>query len=115
MPSQAARPCNNRECTGLVRNGACSVCGSQRRGKDRAHDGQRGTAAQRGYNSTWQRVRRMQLAREPLCKDCAGGGRVTLATEVHHIKAVRDGGSNSFDNFMSLCKSCHSKRTAKGE
>lgn len=115
MPTQAARPCNNKQCTGLVRNGACSVCGSQRRGKDRAYDQRRGTAAERGYDATWRKLRRMQLAIEPLCRDCNRGGGVVLATEVHHIRAVRDGGTNELENLMSLCKPCHSRRTAAGE
>ena len=64
----------------------------------------------------------MQLAAEPLCHDCkqggainGGGGVITVATEVHHIVALRDGGTNDLDNLMSLCKTCHSKRTARGE
>lgn len=115
MPTQAPRPCNQQGCNGLVRGGICGVCGSQRRGKDRAYDAGRGTAAQRGYDSTWRKVRRMQLAAQPLCEDCRNMGGTTLATEVHHIVARRDGGSNEFDNLMSLCKSHHSQRTAKGE
>jgi 5-methylcytosine-specific restriction protein A len=116
MPTKAGTPCNNRTCTGVAHNGACAKCGSQRRGKDRAYDTHRGTAAERGYDSTWRKLRTMQLSMFPLCGDCIkGGGRVTVATEVHHIIAKRDGGTNSFDNLMSLCKSCHSKRTAQGE
>jgi len=116
MPSRAGVPCRERTCTGVVRNGVCSQCGSQRTEKDRAYDAGRGSAAQRGYNAAWQRLRRMQLAREPLCADCLdGGGWVRLATEVHHIIALRAGGENSFDNLMSLCKSHHSKRTGRGE
>lgn len=122
MPVSAAKPCNSRTCTGLVRNGECNKCGAIRRGKDRAYDEGRGTAHQRGYGANWQKVRRMQLACEPLCADCmagvsinGGGGVITPATEVHHIKARRDGGTDSFDNLMSLCKTHHSQRTAKGE
>ncbi len=100
MPSRAATPCRRGTCNGLVRGGMCSVCGSQRRDKDRTHDAHRGTAAQRGYNSTWQRLRRMKLASEPLCHDCLARGVVTMGAEVHHIKAKRDGGDNSFDNLI---------------
>lgn len=117
MPQQAARPCNKAggRCTGLVRDGVCSVCGSQRGYKDRAYDSQRGTAHQRGYGANWKKVRRMQLAHEPLCRDCKAEGVVTMGVEVHHIQAKRDGGEDSFENLMTLCKSHHSQRTAKGE
>ncbi|MBX3001917.1 MAG: HNH endonuclease [Caldilineaceae bacterium] len=40
---------------------------------------------------------------------------MTPATEVHHIIALRDGGRNEEGNLRSLCKTCHSKRTARGE
>jgi len=57
----------------------------------------------------------MQLAQQPLCEDCLAEGRVTIGGEVHHIIAKRDGGEDSFDNLMTLCKSHHSQRTARGE
>jgi 5-methylcytosine-specific restriction protein A len=115
MPYKAGVPCKTPTCNGVAHNGECSKCGSQRRDKDRAYDTHRGTAAQRGYDSTWRKVRRMQLSNEPLCFDCKAGGRVTIGVEVHHVIAKRDNGSNSFDNLMTLCKSHHSQRTSKGE
>ena len=57
----------------------------------------------------------MYLRAHPLCVDCQAERRVTAATEVHHIKALRDGGDHNDDNLMALCKSHHSKRTAAGE
>ena len=30
-----------------------------------------------------------------------------MGGEVHHIKALRDGGGNGASNLMLLCKSCH--------
>jgi len=115
MPSRAATPCKQKQCNGLVRGGVCNRCGSQRREKDRTHDERRGTAHARGYGANWQKVRLMQLAIQPLCQDCLTEGRVTIGGEVHHIKAKRDGGDNSFENLMTLCKSHHSQRTARGE
>jgi 5-methylcytosine-specific restriction protein A len=114
MPTQAARPCNKQGCNGLVRDGTCSICGSQRRDKDKHYDSHRGTAAQRGYGGTWAKLRRMQLAAQPLCEECTRLGRTRLASEVHHKHKRRDGGSDSFENFQSLCKSCHSRITAQG-
>lgn len=53
------------------------------------------------------------LAREPLCRMCKEHGLVTAATEVDHI----DGNSrnNDPDNLRSLCKPCHSGRTARDQ
>ena len=113
MPYAAARNCTRPGCCGVVRDGVCSVCGSVRRGRDRQYEEQRGTASQRGYGARWRKVRLMQLRRQPLCEMCMKDHRVVVATEVHHIEAKRDGGPDAFENFMSLCKSCHSKITAR--
>jgi len=115
MPTKAATPCRTQGCNGLVRNGQCNVCGSQRRDKDRAHDAQRGSAHERGYGANWRKVRRSKLASEPLCQDCKANGRVTIATEPHHIKRRRAGGENHFENLMTLCKTHRSQRTVRGE
>lgn len=116
MPVKAARPCSNRTCNGLVRDGECNVCGTTgRRDKDRAYDSRRGTAHQRGYGANWRKFRKMKLAQEPLCRDCKSEGRITMGVEPHHIIPKRDGGEDSFENTITLCKSHHSQRTAKGE
>ena len=108
MPKRAASACNRPGCSGLVRNGVCSVCGP-RRYKDH-----RVSAARRGYGRRWQRLRRIQLGREPFCVHCAEFGRVTAATDVDHIVARRDGGEDALFNLQSLCHSCHSRKTAGG-
>lgn len=56
----------------------------------------------------WAKVRRKQLARQPLCETCG-----QAALEVHHIVA-RSAGGAVFDaaNLMSLCRPCHSRVTA---
>ena len=65
------------------------------------------------YDRRWQKIRAMYLAKNPLCAECQKAGRLTPANEVHHIVAVNDGGSDHDDNLMGLCKSCHSRKTAK--
>src|SRR5690606_26070474 len=78
----------------------------------RVHGGEgRASAARRGYGRVWQRLRRMQLRREPLCRAGRGGDK-RAATEVDHIVALVDGGTNESDNLQSLCKGCHSRKTA---
>ncbi len=60
------------------------------------------------YNTQrWQRARVRALACHPLCALC---GRP--ATDVHHVKALEDGGA-PFDecNLQCLCHECHARLT----
>lgn len=110
MPYSAATLCRAAGCTRLSAPGS-GYCVDHRRARGR----RRGSSTQQGYGARWRKVRRMQLQREPLCHDCKEEGRVTPATDVHHIVKREDGGKDKFDNLMSLCHSCHSSRTAQGE
>jgi 5-methylcytosine-specific restriction protein A len=56
----------------------------------------------------------MVLASSPLCAECERRGVVTLATDVHHIVAKRDGGLDEIENLEPLCHACHSRITASG-
>lgn len=112
MPRTAGTPCRAPGCTALSRPGS-GYC--QDHSRTHSTSAQRGSSTEQGYGATWRKFRLMQLRREPLCEDCLEAGRVTEATDVHHIVPKRDGGEDSFDNVKSLCHSCHSKRTAKGE
>ena len=62
-----------------------------------------------GYDYRWQKLRRMILRRNPLCEICG----MSPANEVHHLQRRKDGGTDELDNLQCLCKSCHSKETAK--
>lgn len=55
----------------------------------------------------------MHLARHPLCVECQAKGMVVAAAEVDHIVPLADGGTNDDENLQSLCKSCHSRKTAR--
>lgn len=79
-------------------------------------DKTRPTAAQRGYNAAWRRLRNAFLAAFPLCRHCQERGIVKAATEVDHIKRHNGQGDPLFwdwFNLQALCKSCHSKKTMK--
>ncbi len=43
----------------------------------------RGSSAQRGYGSRWQKARAAYLAAHPLCCRCHEGGTITAATVVY--------------------------------
>ena len=42
------------------------------------------------HSNRWIKLRRAKLTACPLCEDCKETGRITPATEVHHIKPVED-------------------------
>ncbi len=61
------------------------------------------------------RLRRWFLRHHPLCAHCLKRGFTTPATEVDHIKPLREGGARLDQiNLQALCKPCHSRKTARG-
>ena len=63
----------------------------------------------------WRRLRRDVLSRHPMCQRCQDEGRLTPATEVHHVRPVEDGTTKAErarllfvpHNLRALCHSCH--------
>ena len=63
----------------------------------------------------WLTLRRRKLTAQPLCEICAAAGKVTPATEVHHVRPVesaptfadRERLAYDWDNLQSLCHACH--------
>jgi len=65
------------------------------------------TTAQRGYDHTWQKLRKWKLATDPFCVVCNES-----ADQVDHIVPIFDGGERLDPaNLQSLCISCHSRKT----
>lgn len=85
--------------------------------KNKLYDKNRPNSYQRGYDSSWKVVRKYHLENNPLCNDCLKEGRYVGGNEIHHIKKLAEFPHLRDDpnNLMTLCKSCHSKRTAAGE
>ena len=88
----------------------------ERRGQQREPDGR----IDDFYNrARWMRFRKSFLARHPLCIDPFGyhqqDGQTIPATEVDHIirRKARPDLAFSPTNCQALCKSCHSRKTAK--
>ena len=66
------------------------------------------------YNDTrWRKERDTFLKEHPLCDDCLAKGKITPATDVHHIRSPFQHGEINYnllldyDNLMALCKDCH--------
>jgi 5-methylcytosine-specific restriction protein A len=77
----------------------------------------RPTAAQRGYDYSWQKARLGYLADHPLCVPCGERGLTMAATVVDHI-VPHKGDKTLFwssDNWQSLCATCHNRKTATSD
>lgn len=106
MPSKPLSPCAHPGCPlPAVRFGRCAEH-AREVATQRMPDG-RESAALRGYDRKWRRVRAAFLKRHPICELCGAE-----ATEVHHITPVSRGGTHEWGNLQALCKRCHSRVTA---
>lgn len=69
------------------------------------------------HTDRWLRLRRSKLTSNPLCERCKSDGKITPASEVHHVTPVEDGltarekETLMFDphNLKALCHDCHVK------
>lgn len=111
----AARPrtiCRHAGCHVLIDiSGYCDKHESMRR---KVSDERRGSSAERGYGSRWQKARATYLRSHPLCCKHEEKGEIVAATEVDH-KVPHRGDQQLFwdrNNWQPLCKSCHSHKTA---
>ena len=59
-----------------------------------------------------QQIRARHLSAAPLCVLCEAEGRVSVATELDHILALCNGGTDVPDNYQSLCHDHHVQKTA---
>jgi 5-methylcytosine-specific restriction enzyme A len=62
----------------------------------------------------WERRSRLQRMEHPLCELCFAAGRITKATDVHHVKRRAAGGDLLGGDLVSLCHRHHSTITANG-
>jgi len=115
MPTRASRVCQHAQCGQLCAGRYCTLHVDQINKKAIEYDDKRGSSHARGYSSRgeWMRLRKMCLARDPLCKIayrtiCNGFAPSTVAD---HIVAKNAGGENSIDNLQGCCQRCHDRKT----
>lgn len=86
---------------------ACSIC--FRRQCDHRKQEARPPAHIRGYDGTWQKMRAMVLAEEPLCRMCREKGRTTPAVHLHHDKPLAQYPELRLvrSNLIPLCRAHH--------
>lgn len=106
MPRRAPTICARPGCPRLARG---RYCPEHTRSRARDDAARRGTAATRGYDRAWRKLRERILARDPVCRSCDK----RPSSEVDHIVPKAEGGSDHPDNLQGLCKSCHSRKTVQ--
>lgn len=117
MPSRASQICAHAGCGTLCTGRYCD----EHRATDLAaqrqqQDAKRADDPYRKFYSTarWRRLRRIVLARDPLCKDPFKTGCQELSTDADHIIPVRQGGPMwSLANLQGLCGADHRRKTAQ--
>ena len=78
----------------------------------------RGSAHARGYGRRWRKLRKMVLARDPLCKiqelcgPRAGQPFPAPSRVADHIVPRARGGEDTMENLRGCCKACHDWKTA---
>lgn len=98
MPYAPLKSCTWPGCPNLVRRGHCDQHTARNLKKDTYYS-----------RASWRKTRAKQLADHPMCEHC--GRHVGTRGHVDHILARRQGGSDDAWNLMTLCHSCHSKKT----
>ena len=101
----ALRICNEPGCPQIAGDGG--KCATHQAQRERTARAQRPTPAQQGYDGAWRKIRAAHLAKHPYCERCPA-----RATDVDHIIAKRNGGTDDEDNLQSLCHAHHSSKTA---
>ncbi|MEN1682078.1 MAG: HNH endonuclease signature motif containing protein [Planctomycetota bacterium] len=103
------RKCSEPTCRKLVRTARC-----EKHTKERAKHSSKNRPGDPFYSSKrWRETRAAKLREDPLCEKCRP--RVVAASVVDHILDRCDRPDLAYDmhNLMSLCVSCHNRKTAK--
>lgn len=107
MPRKPKRPCGYRGCPELVDGYYCEKHKKETNRKYEKY--KRDTETSKRYGRKWRKIRKKYIAEHPLCEICFKNKRMVNADHVHHIKPLKEGGTNDEENLMSLCISCHSR------
>ena len=108
MPRKLNVPCKHPGCSKLVEPGK-EYCSEHQQ----LHKHDRSSAAARGYDSRWNKARKVYLNHHPLCVKCLAEGKYVKATVVDHVVPHR-GNQDLFwdeENWQALCKKHHDHKT----
>ena len=114
MPSAAPRPCRRPGCGVLSRDGSGYCPAHQVDKRKLSGFDKRLSRHERGYGSAWDKLRPIVFRRDAgLCQPCKAKGLVTAGTICDHIVPKNEGGTDDLDNLQTICKRCHTLKTAK--
>ena len=71
------------------------------------------TRQERGYGADHDRMRKLVLAEEPLCRECLKRDMVSATTIADHVVPKAEGGTDDRENYQGLCKPCSDAKTAE--
>ncbi len=110
MPTSPPRVC---ACGRTVPYGTDCPC-QPAKATARAYDAARGSAAERGYDAAWRRLREAHLSEHPLCAHCLHEEVVEIADDVDHVVPIAVDPARRLDptNLQSLCRRHHNIKTA---
>lgn len=107
MPTKPLGPCRAPRCPRRAQPGS-RYCAEHHTAERKAYDAERGSSARRGYGHRWRKLRKLILARDPICRICGE----QASTDVDHVVPRRRGGRDTAANLQGLCASCHARKTA---
>ncbi|MBM3190985.1 MAG: HNH endonuclease [Chloroflexi bacterium] len=103
MPKRPLTPCSSPGCPEIaVERGRCAK--HQLPPRERPSD-TRESAARRGYDAAWRRIRAEYLRAHRDCEVCG-----YPATVADHIVPLAQGGTHEATNLRALCRACHERR-----
>ena len=115
MPYAPSPPCRTPGCPGLSPDGS-GFCPPCKQANSKAYDATRRNSKVRKLTLKFanSRRRRHYLKRNPVCVECERSHFVAPATVVDHITPHRGDPALCWDreNWQSLCKICHDRKTA---
>jgi 5-methylcytosine-specific restriction protein A len=114
MPYVPLRPCRHPGCSKLVRGGYCEIHQKEKKPQSNEYNKRR-PSWHKLYDRKWRSYTAVYLANHPYCAECLKRGKHVNATQVDHIKPHKGDMTLFWDtkNHQGLCKSCHSRKTAK--
>jgi 5-methylcytosine-specific restriction endonuclease McrA len=100
------------DCGTITTQSRCPVC-FQKKIASQPNFIRRKTTSQRGYDSSWQKIRLKVLAKHKfICYYC-GTALVGSDATVDHLLPLSRGGTSEEKNLVASCRSCNSKKKNK--
>jgi 5-methylcytosine-specific restriction enzyme A len=107
MPPVRCLDCGRLTSPPLPYSGKGGRCPECERSHQRRRDAARGSAAERGYDAEWRKVRKAVLDRDGwICRWCG-----QPAITVDHVTPLAQGGLRlDPSNLVAACRSCNARR-----